>query len=83
MQSLNLVYGMDNWKRADIAFNQECMIGKEGEYGTVLQHFTGFMTFVMIFISWFVPVHRIPAVVTVVVVYMSYRLASMPTHNKL
>ena len=29
--------------------------------------------FVMIFISQFVPVHRIPAVVTVVVLYMPYR----------
>ena len=66
------------------------MIG-EGEYpthyGTVLQHFIGFMTFVIIFtnkvVSQFVPVHHIPAVVAVVVVYMSYRLASMPTNNKL
>ena len=56
-------------------------------YDTVLQHFTGFITFAMIFtkkvVSQFVPVHHIPAVVTVVVLYMSYRLASMPTNSKL
>ena len=34
-------------------------------------------------VSQFVPVHHIPAVVTVVVLYMSNRLASMPINNKL
>ena len=71
-------------------YKQEYIIG-EGEYPTsllsVLQHFTGFMTFVIIFtkklVSQFVPVHHIPAVVTVAVLYMSHRLASMPTYNKL
>ena len=33
-------------------------------------------------VSQFVPLHHIPAVVAVVVLYMPYRLASMPTNNQ-
>ena len=36
-------------------------------YGTVLQHFTGFMIFFVTKWFQFVPVHHTPAVVTVVV----------------
>ena len=70
------------------AYNQEYVIGKEGEYPTSLWYCVTTLYQVHnlcnnIYKQSGFTVHHIPAVVTGVVLYMPYRLASMPTNNKL